>query len=128
MKTFAQAAIIFMIVLVSVFVCFNIITGSVTDNEVEIALSQSVEQAMSNTLSGQSYSINNKDEFVGAFLINLVELTDSKAELDVRILAVDEVEGLMDVEVTETLTYPDGEVREVACRRTVIFEEDQSTD
>ena len=124
MKTFAQAAIIFMVVIVSVFICFNIITGSVTDNEVENTLSQSVEQALSVTLKGNTHSIQNRDEFVAEFMFNLIEQTKSKSELNVRVLAVDEVEGLMDIEVTETLTYPDGKVREVNCRKTVIFEEE----
>lgn len=128
MKTFAQAAIIFMIVMVSVFVCFNVVTGSITDNEAENTLSQSVEQAMYNTLSEHSYTINNKDEFVAEFLTNLILQTNSKSELDVRILAVDEVEGLMDIEVRETLTYPDGKIREVKCRQTVIFEEGQPSE
>lgn len=124
MKTFAQAAIIFIIVIVSVFVCFNIITGSVTDNEAENTLSQSVEQALYTTMSGQSYTIQNKDEFVADFMINLALQTNSQAELNIRVLDVDEVEGLLDVEIIETLMYPDGKTREVSCRKTVIFEED----
>lgn len=124
MRTFAQAALIFLIVMVSVFVCFNIITGSITDNEAETTLSQSVEQALYTTLSERAYSIENQDEFVADFLINLTKQTQSKSELLVRILAADETNGLLDIEVTETITYPDGKVREVSCRKTVILEED----
>lgn len=124
MKTFAQAAVIFMLVITTVFVCFNLITGNVTDNEAENSLSQTVEQAVYTTLSEKSYTIENQDEFIADFNTNLILQTQSMAELKVRILEVDVTEGLLDVEVTETLTYPDGKVREVSCRKTVIFEEE----
>lgn len=122
MKTFAQAAIIFMIVIVTVFVSFNIITASITDNEVENSLSQSVEQALYTTMSNKFYSINNKDEFISDFLTNLVLQTNSKSTVNVRILDVDKDEGLMDIEVVETIPYPDGKIREVNCRKTVILD------
>ena len=67
MKTFAQAAVIFMIVMVAVFVCFNLITGSITDNEAENTLSQAVEQALFTTISEKSYSIETREEFVANF-------------------------------------------------------------
>ena len=124
MKTFAQAAIIFLLVVVAVFVSFNLITGSITDNETENTLSQSVEQALYNTMSSHSYSIENQEEFLSDFMINLISQTKSKSELDLRILEVDKEEGLLDIEVRESITYPDGKVREVSCRKTVIFEEE----
>lgn len=124
MKTFAQAAAIFMLVITTAFICFNLITGNVTDNEAENSLSQTVEQALYTTLSEKSYSVENQDEFIADFNTNLLLQTQSKAELTVRILEADASEGLLDVEVTETLTYPDGKVREVSCRKTVLFEEE----
>lgn len=127
MKTFAQAAVIFMIVMVAVFVCFNLITGSITDNEAENTLSQAVEQALFTTISEKSYSIETREEFIANFYINLFEQTQSKAKFTVKILEVDETAGLLDVEVTETLVYPDGKTREVKCRKTVVFEENSVT-
>lgn len=124
MKSFAQAAIIFMVVIVAVFVSFNLVTGNVTDTEAEKSLSQSVEQALYVTLKGETHSVENKDEFIAEFMTNLVLQTQSKSELTVRVLEADEIEGLLDIEVTETLTYPDGKIREIKCRRTVLFEEE----
>lgn len=127
MKTFAQAAIIFMIVLVSVFVCFNLITGNVTDNEAEVALSRSVEQALYVTLDGEAYSISNNEDFINDFLVNLAMQIQSGTDIDVRVLEVDYKEGLMDVEIKESLVYPDGEVRVVSCRKTVILEAEDAS-
>lgn len=123
MKTFVQAAVIFLIVLAASLLCFNLITGNTTDNEAEKALAQSVEQSMYNALTNEVYSIHNNDEFIADFLTNLSLQVDSGASLHVRVIDADYVEGLLDVEVTETLTYPDGKTREVSCRRTVILED-----
>lgn len=123
MKTFAQAAIIFLTVVATAFLCFNLITGSITDNEAEAALSQSVEQALYVTLtSGETYSIDSNEDFVNDFLSNLLVQVNSPADIAVRILDVDYQEGLLDVEVTETMTYPDGKTREVTCRKTVLLD------
>lgn len=123
MKTVMQASLIFMILVMTVIGCFNLMTASIVSTEVETSLTQSVEQALYVTLSDKAYTVDDEDAFVSDFLINLVDRIESPGDISVKIVAVDEEEGLIDVEVTETVAFPAGQKKEITCRRTVLFEE-----
>lgn len=124
MKTFAQASAIFLVIVISAVLCFFIFTSVSTKTETEYALSQAVEQSIYLAMTENTYTIEDDDEFVADVIQNLLVQSTTKADYTIRILAVDKINGLLDIEVTQVvLKDGEGDEETTKCRKTVILEE-----
>ena len=84
--------------------------------ELEEALSISVSQTVKEVMEQDGFGIENRNEFIAAFLQALIIRTNSDAEMTVSVISADKEKGLLDIEVRESLD------EEIVVRRTVIFE------
>lgn len=97
------------------------------EQELEEALSLSISQTVKEVMEQKSYGIENRNEFIAAFLQALILRTNSEADMTISVLAADMEKGLLDIEVRECLcssAVEEGvfEDRDIVVRRTVIFE------
>ncbi|MCI8964080.1 MAG: hypothetical protein HFG37_10290 [Eubacterium sp.] len=90
--------------------------------ELEDSLAVSVSQTMKEVMEQESYGIQDKNEFIAAFLQALVMRTNSDVDMTVNVISADVEQGLMDIEVTEKITFLNMKEKEIKVRRTVIFE------
>lgn len=90
--------------------------------ELEDALSVSVSQTMKEVMEQESFGIENRNEFVAAFLQALVMRTNSDVDMTVYVISADIERGLLDIEVKERFNFLNMGEQEISLRRTVIFE------
>lgn len=90
--------------------------------ELEDALSVSVSQTMKEVMEQESFGIENRNEFVAAFLQALVIRTNSDVDMTVYVISADIERGLLDIEVKERFNFLNMGEQEISLRRTVIFE------
>lgn len=92
--------------------------------ELEDALSVSVSQTMREVMEQDSFGIEDRNEFVAAFLQALVMRTNSDVDMTVCVISADLERGLLDIEVKERFNFLNMGEQEIALRRTVILERD----
>lgn len=96
--------------------------------ELEDSLAVSVSQTMKEVMEQESYGIQDKNEFIATFLQALVMKTNSDVDMTVNVISADMEQGLMDIEVTERISFLNMKEREIKVRRTVIFEKKEHSD
>lgn len=102
----------------------SIIDGKTSyTQELEDSLAVSVSQTMKEVMEQESYGIQNKNEFIAAFLQALIMRTNSDVDMTVNVISVDMENGLLDIEVKEKVSILNIYEKEIAVRRTVIFEQ-----
>lgn len=102
----------------------SIIDGKTSyTQELEDSLAISVSQTMKEVMEQESYGIENKNEFIAAFLQALIMRTNSDVDMTVNIISADMENGLLDIEVKERVSFLNMYDQEIAVRRTVIFEQ-----
>lgn len=109
--------------------------------ELEEALSLSVSQTLKEVMEQESYGIEDRNQFIAAFLQALVMRMNSDADMTVSVISADMEKGMLDIEVKERIMDLEGrtgerkqdnapldenialyEGDEVVVRRTVIFD------
>lgn len=111
--------------ILSVLAIQSVIDGRASyTQELEDALSVSVSQTMKEVMEQESFGIENRNEFVAAFLQALVMRTNSDVDMTVCVISADLERGLLDIEVKERFNFLNMGEQEIALRRTVIFEND----
>lgn len=96
--------------------------------ELEEALSIAVSQTLKEVFEQDSFGIENRNQFVAAFLQALIVRTNSDADMEVCVIAADIERGLLDIEVKEKMPEGQSSVllakdREIIVRRTVVFDQ-----
>ncbi|MCM1246134.1 MAG: hypothetical protein NC293_10890 [Roseburia sp.] len=111
--------------ILSVLAIQSVIDGKASYvQELEDALSVSVSQTMREVMEQDSFGIEDRNEFVAAFLQALVMRTNSDVDMTVCVISADLERGLLDIEVKERFNFLNMGEQEIALRRTVIFERD----
>lgn len=111
------SAILFVLAIQSV-----INAKSVCEQELEDSLSVAVSQTMKEVMEQEHYGIENRNEWIAAFLQSMIIRTNSKTDLTVYVLCADEKKGIMDIEVEETFCLLNVIRKKISVRKTVIFE------
>lgn len=93
--------------------------------ELEESLALSVSQTMREVMEQESFGIENKNEFIAAFLQALVLRSNSDVDMTVNVISADMEKGILDIEVKERVELLDACIQEIAVRRTVIFERER---
>lgn len=114
--------------ILSVLAIQSVIDGKASYvQELEDALSVSVSQTMKEVMEQESFGIENRNEFIAAFLQALVMRTNSDVDMTVCVISADIERGLLDVEVKERFNFLNMGEQEISLRRTVIFQRDSQT-
>ncbi len=90
--------------------------------ELEDALSTAVSQTVKEVMEQDSYGIENRNEFIAAFLQALVVRTNSDVDMTVRVIRADPAAGVLDIEVREAVRILSVYEKELVVRRKVVFE------
>ncbi len=98
--------------------------------ELEEALSLSVSQTLKEVMEQESYGIEDRNQFIAAFLQAMIVRTNSDADMTVSVISADMEKGMLDIEVKvvqeEKNALLSKEIRqqgnEIVVRRTVIFD------
>lgn len=122
MRNFIMASTLILAFTLSIFTSSAVMGRQVRDNEIRTALGTAMENAITVMTIKPVYDVNTTNEFVAEFLQNLIMQIDSDSTLTVKIIDMDVVNGMLDVEVTEEFLYPNGKVGKVSVRKTIIVE------
>lgn len=80
--------------------------------ELEEALSLSVSQTLKEVMEQESYGIEDRNQFIAAFLQALVMRTNSDADMTVSVISADMEKGMLDIEVKERIMDLEGRTGE----------------
>lgn len=123
MKTFMQAAGLFIIIVLTVIFMANKFSSTTSDTELQNSLDNALEHALYVAMSDNTYTINDTDELAADVMHELFTTCNAKADYKIAFNKIDIEEGLVDVQVTQTIKSFPLIKSEVVCRRTVILEE-----
>ena len=122
MKTFVQAAGIFLIIVLTIVFMATKFSGATSETELEAALDNALEHALYVSMSKNTYTINNEDEVAADVMHELFTSLNAKADYEIAFNVIDIENGIIDVQVTQTIkTFPLIKSK-VSCRKTIILE------
>lgn len=122
MKTFIQSAGIFIIIVLTVFFMGSKFSSATSDTELQNSLDNAVEHALYVAMSDNAYTINNTDELAADVMHELFSSCNAKADYTIAFNVIDIDNGLLDVQVTQTIKSFPLIKSETVCRKTVILE------
>lgn len=96
--------------------------------ELKSNLSAAVEEAVENAMKTKKYDIADQNEFISDITEEVSFLLDTKSDIIIDIMGVDQEKGILSLKVTETFSYLNGKNGSVSCDRTVIFEKGKEED
>lgn len=90
--------------------------------EIRAELSASVEGTMNTLKEKKTYTIEEKDEFIGDFLEAFLVQTNSDSDFLVNVLLFDEEKGILKLEIESIYKYPNGREGRCSVVRDIAFE------
>lgn len=127
MKNIIVGFVITLIVLLSINISMTVNARDIRQQEAENALDSALEGTIS-TLSKNTYSINNQEEYIADLVMALTEQIQSDSSVTIRVLDTDYDKGIMSIQVTETYKHINGKTGNVAAKKTVILEDKEHQD
>ncbi|MCM1441881.1 MAG: hypothetical protein NC131_22115 [Roseburia sp.] len=94
---------------------------SMRKTELSDALTAAMEQTMTEVMEKESYGIDDRNEFVAAFLQAMLLKVDSSISLTVLIHKLDKERGTMEVETVGEYVLPDRRKKQISIRRQIVF-------
>lgn len=122
MKTFAQAALIFLLVVLTVIFMCHKFSSATSETELQNALDNAVEHALYVAMSDNFYTIENAEQLAADVMHELFVTCNAKAEYTFAFNEIDIVNGLVDLQVTQKIKSSPLIETEVVCRRTIILD------
>ncbi len=92
------------------------------EKELEKTLAEAVSQTVEEVMEEQTFGMENKNEFVAAFLQRFVQCAENDVDMTVRVISADPVKGLLDIEICERPIFLGRFEKEITVRKTVVFE------
>lgn len=127
MKNIIVGFVITLIVLLSINISMTVNARDIRQQEAENALDSALEGTIS-TLSKNTYSINNQEEYIADLVMALTEQIQSDSSVTIRVLDTDYDKGIMSIQVTETYKHINGKTGNVVAKKTVILEDKEHQD
>lgn len=115
---------IILLVLVGIGI-FTVTGRDSRESELEKSLSSAIDQTMNVTYVNANYEVKTEDEMSADFIGNFLSQFSSDAEVEVKIMNIDFINGCMDIEASETFKHLTGKEGKVKVRKTVIFDQFQ---
>lgn len=95
--------------------------------ELEEALSVSVSQTLKEVMEQESYGIEDRNQFIAAFLQALIVRTNSDTDMTVSVISADMEKGILDIEVRERIRDVDMGNRETGQMDNSMLQMEKST-
>ena len=122
MKTFIQAAGLFLVLIMTFMALAGLFTNSTSKTELENTLDTALEHALYVAMSNKVYTINNQEELAADVMHELFATCNVKADYEIAFHAIDLQNGLIDVQVTQTFKSFPLIKSQVVCRKTIILD------
>lgn len=122
MKTFLQAAGLFLIIVFSILIMSGNFSKTTSDTELQNSLDNALEHALYVAMSNNVYTIETADELAADVMHELFTTCNVKADYTIAFNVIDIENGLVDVQVTQKMNSFPLINSEVVCRRTIILE------
>lgn len=127
MKTFVQAALIFLLIVLTLFFMVQKFSAATLETELQNSLDKALEHALTVALENNVYTIETKEELAADVMYELFTTCNAKADYKIVFNEIDIKNGLVDVQVTQTIKFSPLIKTEVTCRRTILLEESKDT-
>lgn len=122
MKHIIYGASLFMMTII-VLAATMLLSGRASRaNEVDRALDTAIEQTVDELQEENTYTLENKEEFLADFVEGLLIKIESDSEIEVQVAGIDVEKGLLSVRVIEHFKHPNGNPGTVEAERTVVLE------
>lgn len=123
MKTFVQSAGILILIILTIFFMSGKFSSTTSETELQNVLDEAVDHALYVAMSGNVYTIDSRDELAADIMHELFTNCNIKADYKITFNVIDLDNGMVDVQVTQTVYVSPLMHSEVTCRRTIILEE-----
>lgn len=122
MKTFLQAAGIFLVIAMTILTLAGLVSESITKTELENTLDSALEHSLYVAMSNNVYTIHDQEELAADVLHELFASCNTRGDYEIAFHVIDLQNGLLDVQVTQTVETTPFIKSEVVCRRTIILD------
>ena len=101
----------------------NIMEKSRREHEMKVALEKAMELTIKNIVADPVYFAENNEQLIADVTQNFIVQLDSEIdELIIKVVDVDYITGLLDIEATQFFKYPGGIKGEITIRKTILAE------
>lgn len=121
MKTIISGFGAIVLFILCILINSSIINFTSRNTELNTAINNAVIDTQ-RVLYDNSYSINSADEYLAEFTQNLLQYINSNSDIEIKVYAIDEKSGFLDVGVVSKYKNLLGESREFEERRTSIID------
>lgn len=121
MKILVRGAFTFLAITFLVITILDMSTSNVRKNETATLANNSTYESIK-VLANGSYDIENMDELVAEAVKEIVMNKESDSDIKIQVLSVDAENGLIDLNVIQTIKHLNGKETQTSQRRTVILE------
>lgn len=121
MKNIIKGAGMFVAITLVVIVMFNINNASVKKSETAALANTASYDALKVKVTSE-YDFENNDDLVAEVIKQIAINKNTNSDVKVQILGIDAENGLLDINVIETIKHANGEITTEEQRRTVIVE------
>lgn len=121
MKILIRGAFIFIGITLLVITVLDMSTSNVRKTETSNLANNAAYQSVKIMANG-SYSINNIDELVTEAVKDIVMNKETDSDIKIQVLGVDAENGMIDLNVIQTIKHLNGKETTTSERRTVILE------
>ena len=122
LKTFVQAAGIFLLIVLTIIFMGTKFSRATSDTELQNTLDNAVEHALYVAKTDNYYTIENTEQLAADVIHELFVTCNAKADYTIAFNEIDIENGLVDVQVTQKIKSSPLIETEVVCRRTIILE------
>lgn len=120
----------FIAIVLVVIICSDIGSSAVRDTETSTIANNSTYNSI-RVLANGTYDVNSMDDLVAEAIKDIVLTKQTDSDIKVQVLGVDAENGMIDLNVIQTINHANGKVTTSEERRTVILEntfEDKGND
>lgn len=121
MKIIIRGAFTFLAITLLVLIGLDMSSNNVRKTETSTLANNSTYQPIKILVNG-TYDINNIDELTAEVVKEIVTNKESDSDIKIQILGIDAENGMLDLNVIQTVKHLNGEKTTTEQRRTVILE------
>lgn len=122
MKTFLQAMGIFLVIVLTILSLAGVVSESISRAELENTLDAALEHSLYVAMSDNVYTIHDQEELAADVMHELFASCNTRGDYEIAFHVIDLQNGLLDVQVTQTVQTSPFIKSEVVCRKTIILD------
>lgn len=121
MRYVIRGAFLFMAITLVVIICMDMGSSAVRDTETAEMANNSTYNAI-RVMANGTYDVDSMDDLVAEAIKEIVLSKETNSDIKVQVLGVDAENGMIDLNIIQTINHANGKVTKSEERRTVILE------